>query len=89
MMGTPAPRPSYYRMTIAEFRRAAFLGRAPCANTIKTIIERGDWAGEKVGGLYFVFVDEAGQPLRGRVGAPRGTGNADADRLIIQWEQGQ
>jgi hypothetical protein len=73
-------------MTIAEFRRTAFLGRAPCANTIKGTIERGDWAGERVGGLWFIFVDAHGQPIPGKPKKPE-TGNAAANQIIMEWEQ--
>lgn len=85
-MGKTALKPAHFRMTIAEFRRAAFLGKAPCANTIKATIERGDWTGERVGGLYYIFVDELGQPIPGSK-KPPATGNEEADRIIMEWEQ--
>ena len=85
-MATAAPRPAFYRMTIAEFRRHAFIGKAPCANTIKAAIERGDWLGEVVGGLWFIFVDGDGQPLTGKPKKPE-TGNAAANQIIMEWEQ--
>jgi hypothetical protein len=89
-----APRPTYFRMTLAEFRRRSFIGRPPCLNTIKATMERGDWVGERIGGLWYIFVDENGQPIPGRPQpppAPRAprTGNAEADRLIMEWNQGR
>lgn len=85
-MGSAQPRPAYYRMILSEFRRLSFIGRAPCANTIKAAIDRGDWMGECVGGLYFIFVDEAGQPIRGQQKPPE-TGNQAANKLIMEWEK--
>jgi hypothetical protein len=80
-----APKPAYYRMTLSEFRKHGFVGRAPCVNTIKAAIERKDWLGEVVGGLWFIFVDADGQPIPGRPKTP-GTGNPEADALIMDWE---
>ena len=98
-----APSPQVYRMTLAEFRRTCFLGRPPSANTIKAAIARGQWAGERVGGLYFVLVDAYGQPMPGRpvtrapaastapdsahARQPR-TGNAAADQLLLEYMAG-
>lgn len=85
-MPAPASQPAYYRMTLSEFLRRAFLGKPPSRNTIKAAIERKEIAGEKLGGMYFVFVDEAGQPIRPQKSeASPGTGNALADSLIMQW----
>ncbi len=83
-----APAPNYYRMTISEFRRAAFLGKAPCANTIKRAIDNRHWLGEKINGLYFIFVDANGQPIPGKAPGPS-TGNEAADRIIIEWQAKQ
>lgn len=79
------PAPSYYRMTVAEFRRRAFLGKPPSANTIKAAIERKEWLGEQIGGLWFIFVDAVGQPIRSKPAPPK-TGNDGADRLIMEWQ---
>ncbi len=82
---TATPRPAFYRMLLAEFRRASFVGRAPSINTIWAAIESGEWCGERVGGLRFIFVDANGQPLPGKAPTPA-TGNADADKLIMEWQ---
>jgi len=84
-MSSSAPAPNFYRMTLAEFRRSAFLGRAPSINTIWAAVERCDWAGEQVGGLRFIFVDANGQPLPGKK-APPSTGNSAADQTIMEWQ---
>jgi hypothetical protein len=79
-----APKPSYFRMSISDFRRSAFKGRPPSPNTIKAAIRDRTWAGEKVGNLYYIFVDDDGQPLPGKPAAPQ-TGNPAADALIMDW----
>lgn len=45
-------------ITISEYRRLAFVGKPPCANTIKRWIDTGEISGERIGGMYFVHVDE-------------------------------
>ncbi|HBG51595.1 MAG TPA: hypothetical protein DDW89_07270, partial [Gammaproteobacteria bacterium] len=45
-----------------------------------------DWAGERVGGLWFIFVDAHGQPIPGKPNEPE-TGNAAANQIIMEWEQ--
>ena len=47
------------RITVNEYRRLAFVGKPPCANTIKRWIDNGTISGEKIGGLYFVHVGDA------------------------------
>lgn len=81
--------PRHYRMTLSEFLRTAFIGKPPCRNTIKAAIERKEWLGEKIGGNWFIFVDEAGQPVRPEAPASTTTGNALADALLIEWSQGR
>jgi len=59
------------RITVNEYRRLAFEGKPPCANTIKRWIDRGIISGEKIGGLYFVHV-----------GAPDRPDNPLIDRMV-------
>lgn len=81
-----APLPNFYRMTLSEFARQMFVGKPPSRNTLKAMIERQQWQGEKVGGMYFVFVDAKGQPIPGN--GPQ-TGNRKADRFIMTWAKGK
>lgn len=85
-----APTPSYYRMTLTEFAKRAFLGRPLSRNTLKALIDNRTWLGEKVGSTYLIFVDAAGQPVSGKpepVAGMPSTGNAEADALIMEWNQ--
>lgn len=50
------------RMLLSEYRKTAFVGRAPTPNTLKSWIREGSLPGEKLGGLWFVHVDESGNP---------------------------
>lgn len=79
------PKPQFYRMTLSAFLRTGFLGKPPSRNTVKRFIDGREWAGEKVGGTYFIFVDELGQPIR----PTSATGNAAADALLNEWSQGR
>lgn len=74
------------RMAVSEYRRNAFAGRAPSSMTIRRMIERGDLPGEKLGGQWFVLVDELGEPVR-KI-STRSTGNVGADQLLSQWING-
>lgn len=84
-MARPQTTPSYYRMTLAEFRRTAFAGRPPSKRALAEIIASGEWAGETVAGQTFIFVDGAGQPIR--PAKPARTGNEAVDALLQDWEQ--
>ncbi len=75
------PAPSFYRMKISEFIRMNFIGRPPTVRTIRAAIVSGQWAGEKVGSSYFIFVDEHAQPIRPE--SP--TGNSGADEVLRTW----
>jgi hypothetical protein len=75
------------RMSIAEFRRRAFVGRAPSSVTVRRWIQAGQVAGERIGGTWFVLVDESGQPLRTR--KAQATGNVDADAIIMAYQASQ
>jgi hypothetical protein len=80
------PLPRRYRMTLSEFLRTSFAGRPPSRYTIKQAIERGEYAGEKIGSSYFIFVDENCEPLRPAItSTPAPTGNALADQLLNEW----
>lgn len=75
------PKPAFYRMTIREFLRHAFIGKPPTPYKIKAAIEAKEWAGEKIGSAYFIFVDEHAQPIRPQ--SP--TGNLGSDALLKEW----
>lgn len=86
-MSAAAPKPSFYRMALTEYRRTAYLGKPPCVNTLKAMIDRKEWLGERTqSGRYYLFVDEAGQPIPGTPPAPK-TGNPEADELIVAWSK--
>lgn len=47
------------RMRISSYLRAAFVaGEAPCARTIRAGIDHGSIPGERIGGVYFVYVND-------------------------------
>jgi hypothetical protein len=71
-------------MSIAEYRRTAFLGRPPAAITVRRWLEAGDLPGEKIGGSWFVLVDESGEAYRPKKVT---TGSAGADALLLAWAQ--
>ena len=50
-------------ISLAEYRRLAFVGKPPCINTLKSWIDKGIIQGEKIGGLYFVHVGEPQPPV--------------------------
>ena len=75
--------PRFLRLAVAEFRSQAFAGRPPSTLTIRRMIQRGDLPGERLGGKWFVHVDESGQPVKQHIA--RSTGNQEADRLLSQW----
>lgn len=78
--------PKFFRLAVSEFRIQAFAGRPPSALTIRRMIERRELPGEKLGGKWFVHVDESGQPVKSTQSSQaRSTGNAAADQLLTQW----
>ncbi len=71
-----------FRMSIADFRVRAFLGKPPSALTVRRWLENGHLVGEKIGGTWYVLVDRNGEPVRPEVGP---TGHRGADELLQQW----
>lgn len=69
-----------YRMLLSEYQKSGFTGRPPCIATLRNHVGQGKLPGEKVGGLWYVFVDENGEPWTEQPVAS--TGNALADRLL-------
>ncbi len=67
------------RMLLAEYRKRGFVGRPPGINTLKRMIQRGDLPGEKIGGLWFVLVDENGEPANS-------LGDPLADSALRRWQ---
>lgn len=83
-MSRPITSPPYFRMKLGEFMRT-FVGKPPARNTLKAMIDRRDYLGERVGATYFLFVDEHGQPLKPTQEVA--TGNSEADVLLQNWLQ--
>lgn len=83
---------AYLRMKLTEYQKRSFVGKPPCLNTLKKLINNGDLPGELFGGCYYVFVDSQGNALQidQPAPAPRSvsiapTGNELADKLLSQY----
>jgi hypothetical protein len=73
-----------FREKVTEFHRRYYFGKRPSVNWIKAQIDKGEIAGEKQGGLYFVLVDAHGEPIKSEKPT---TGNKAADKLLERWIQ--
>ena len=84
-----APRCNIYRITISEYRRLGFVGKAPCAKTLKRMVDDGELPGERRGNTYWILVDEHAQPVDVNAAndATHRTGNVEVDALLREWEQ--
>lgn len=74
------------RMTAAEFRRSAFIGKPPALSTIRRMVQRRELPGEIRGSACWIFVDERGQPADAVLTT---AAQAAAAQLIQQWQNGE
>lgn len=65
-----------YREKVSEFRKRYFKGKPPCENSIKKW-----YPTERVGNLYYVLVDDRGEPVK------LDTGNKDANEMLKKWHK--
>jgi len=61
------------------WRREAFVN-PPTPTTVRRWCESGDIPSKKIGGTWYVVVDELGQ-----LDQSRATGNSLADQLLTDW----
>jgi len=54
-----------YKMALSEYQKK-FIGKAPCANSLKKWIISGAIPGEKVGTMYYLLVDQHGELIKER-----------------------
>lgn len=55
---------NFKRIKVSEYIKANFLPPFPCSQTIIRSIKQGTIPGSQLGGLWFVHVDDSGNPIR-------------------------
>lgn len=77
------------RMAISDFRKIGFVGKkAPSITTLKRWIDNGQIPGEKLGTMYYVWVNqtlELEKPPSAELISKMKTGNEVADRIAARF----